>query len=122
MKVVALALLVTAMASANAQTVILYSQADAHEAQRIHRLAMTYSIVMRDVEIPPGEPWRATVAGWIRDAKTILILWSANAANSAELAPEWRMALASGARVVPIMLDATPMPAELAERQAVDWR
>ena len=122
MKVAALAALVLAMGTANAQTVILYSQRDAREAQRIHRLAIMYSVVLRDVEIPPGEPWRATVAGWIRDAKTVLILWSANAAESDELAAEWRMALASPARVVPVLLDATPLPGELAGRQAVDWR
>jgi len=121
-KVAALAALVFAMSTANAQTVILYSQRDAREAQRIHRIAVMYSIVLRDVEIPPGEPWRATVAGWIREAKTVLILWSANAAESDELAAEWRQALASPARVVPVLLDATPLPGELAGRQAVDWR
>lgn len=102
------------------QTVILYSHVDIAEAQCVRSLVQTYDQVRTDADIRPGDPWRQTMAGWIMNARTVIVLWSAAAAASAEVAPEWRMALAAGARVVPMMLDATPLPPELAARQAVN--
>lgn len=117
-----IALLALAAAQAQAQTVILYAHADSERAEWVRGLARTYDLVLIDADIRPGEAWRQTVAGWIANARTIFILWSAAAAQSIEVGAEWRQALASGARVVPIMLDWTPLPGELAARQAVDWR
>lgn len=122
MRAAAFALLMLVLIPASAQTVIVYSHADADAAQRVRQIARAYDVVLIDGDIQPGEPWRETVAEWILRARVILILWSARAAASAEVAPEWRMALASQARIVPVLLDSTPLPAELAARQAVDWR
>lgn len=122
MRAPVIGLLVLAAAQAQAQTVILYSHVDRAQAERVRGLASAYDVVLVDAAIKPGDPWRQTVAGWIANARTIVILWSAAAAQSPEVAAEWRQALASGARVVPIMLDSTPLPGELAARQAVDWR
>ena len=122
MRAAAFALLMLVLLPASAQTVIVYSHADADAANRVRQIARAYDVVLMDGDITPGEPWRATVAEWIASARTIVILWSAAAAQSPEVGAEWRQALASGARVVPIMLDSTPLPGELAARQAVDWR
>lgn len=121
MRAAVFALLMLVILPASAQTVIVYSHADADHAKRLRDIARAYDVVLMDGDIEPGEPWRATVADWISRARVILILWSANAAKSAEVAPEWRMALATRARIVPVLLDRTPLPAELASLQAVDW-
>lgn len=114
-------LLCLACVPAAAQTVIVYSHVDRTEALQVRHLVQAYDRVSMDVDLEPGVPWRPTLAGWILRARTVIVLWSASAAASAEVAPEWRMALAGSARVMPILLDATPLPPALAERQAVDW-
>lgn len=116
------ALLAAAPLAAPAQTYIIYSHLDASQALRLRRLAMAYDAVGIDTETRPGDAWRPTIAASILAARTVLVLWSANAAASHELAPEILIALASRARVVPVMLDNTPMPPDLAARHGVDWR
>lgn len=108
--------------AAQAQTVILYARADAEAAERARALASAYDQVLIDREIPPGLPWRVVIASAITQARTVLVLWSARSAASVEVGAEWRLAAASGVRLVPVLLDDTPMPAELGARQAVDWR
>jgi len=46
-------------------------------------------------------------------------VWSESAASSAEVGAEWRQALAAGRRVVPVVTDSAPLPAELGQRQLV---
>lgn len=108
--------------SAQAQTVILYARADAQHMERVRGLARAYDDVLVDREIPPGLPWRVVIAAAITQARTVLVLWSARSAASVEVGAEWRLAAAAGVRLVPVLLDDTPMPAELGSRQAIDWR
>jgi len=118
-------LLLQLAAAAPAQTVLVYARADQAQAQRVARLAGVYDPVWLDQDLTPGTDWRRQVARRLLDAKCILVLWSARAAASLEVAAEWRIALATDpavTRVMPVLLDDTPMPAELAARQAVDWR
>lgn len=116
------AMLAVAAPNAAAQTYIIYSHRDAAQAVRVRRLVLAYDAVGIDTETRPGDAWRPTIAASILAARTVLVLWSANAAASRELQPEILIALAASARVVPVMLDNTPMPPELAARQGVDWR
>lgn len=48
----------------------------------------------------------------------VLLLWSERAAQSVEVAAEWRQALACRRRVVPVVVDAAVLPGEL---QGVQW-
>ena len=75
-----------------------------------------------DLIADPGVTWRTVIAGKVCTARMVLVLWSALAAASPEVGAEWRHALACGRRVVPAMLDETPMPGELGARQGIDWR
>lgn len=118
---VASALILAAM-PAHALTVLLYSRVDAAQAEEIRSIARAYDTVWFDGDLRPGDEWRPTVAEQISRADTILILWSQHAARSPEIAAEWRMALASKARVIPVLLDATALPPELALRHWIDWR
>lgn len=108
--------------AAQAQTVILYSRADSAHMERVRGLAKAYDDVLIDREIPAGMPWRVVLAHAVIGARTVLVVWSARSAASAEVGAEWRLAAAAGVRLVPVLLDDTPMPAELGARQAIDWR
>lgn len=119
---IALLGLLLAGTHASAQTVLLYSRADAARMEQARQVASLYDATLIDRDVPAGASWRAVIATAIGNARMILIVWSARAAASPEVAAEWRMAIASGARVVPVLTDDTPLPPELAARQAIDWR
>lgn len=117
----ACALLAAALAASpvHALTVILYARQDRPVVDCLARLAAIYGPVWTDAQIRPGDPWRRSVAQAIGAADVVLVVWSAAAASSAEVGAEWRQALAAGRRVVPVVADAAPIPAELGHRQWV---
>lgn len=101
-------------------TVILYSSLDVRCQAPVAALASVYGPVVDYRAQQPGTIWRPYMAAKIAKADVVLVLWSSAAAQSSELAPELRMAYAARGRLVPILLDSTPMPAELGARQAVN--
>ena len=103
----------------HALTVILYARQDRAVVDCLARVAAIYGPVWTDAQIRPGDPWRRSVAQAIGAADVVLVVWSAAAASSAEVGAEWRQALAAGRRVVPVVTDAAPIPAELGHRQWV---
>ena len=103
----------------HALTVILYARKDRPVVDCLARLAAIYGPVWTDAQIRPGDPWRRSVAQAIGAADVVLVVWSAAAASSAEVGAEWRQALAADRRVVPVVTDAAPIPAELGHRQWV---
>jgi hypothetical protein len=121
-RIVAALVLAVAACAASAQTVIVYARADAVAADRVRRLTAAYDPVLMDVDLPAGILWRPALALALAQVQTVIVVWSARAAQSSEVGAEWRHAVASGVRVIPIMLDDTPMPGELGARQAIDWR
>ncbi len=114
--------LVLAAASADAGTVVLYSRADADHARRAQVLARAFAPVFIDRDLKPGVPWRATIAQAICAADVVLLVWSARAAASVEVEREIETVRRCGVRVVPVLIDDTPLPADLAGVQGVDWR
>ena len=117
----ACALLAAALVASpvHALTVILYARQDRPVVDCLARLAAIYGPVWTDAQIRPGDPWRRSVAQAIGAADVVLVVWSESAASSAEVGAEWRQALAAGRRVVPVVTDAAPIPAELGHRQWV---
>lgn len=113
---------VLAAAPVQALTVILYARADSAAMHRARLLARAFGPVWVDLDLQPGQPWRRAIAQRVCAADRVVVVWSQYAAGSVELAAEWRQALACGRRVVPVLLDASPLPPELGARQAVDWR
>ncbi len=120
--ILALAALADLATSAHAQTTVLYSRLDTPQALRALALARVYDRAGIDLAVQPGAQWRPTIAAAICRSRAVLVLWSAHAAASAELAQELATARQCRARLVPLLLDNTPLPAGLAELQAVDWR
>lgn len=109
-------------ALAAGQTVVIYSRADAAQAHRAQQLAAVYGPALIDRQLQPGAPWRATIAEWICSADRVLLLWSAHAAASAEVRREIDTALVCRVPIVPVLLDAAPLPGIVADVQAMDWR
>ena len=107
---------------AQAQTVILYSRADSAQAHRAQQLAAIYGPALIDRQLQPGVPWRASIAAGICSAERVLLLWSERAAASVEVTREIHTALVCRVPVVPVLLDATPLPGLVADVHAVDWR
>ena len=120
--IVALLVLLLSTGHVSALTVLIYARADAGQVERAVRLVRSVDETWHDRDLVPGEPWRTVIAGRICTADRVLVLWSERAAASVEVAAEWRLALACGRVLVPVLLDSTPMPADLGARQAVDWR
>ena len=79
--------------------------------------------VFRDVDsIPPGSRWRAVIADAITQCHVFLLFWCRHSARSRAVASECQQAVAFQKRIVPILLDSTPLPSHLAEYQWVDIR
>lgn len=115
-------LLLLLAGQASAQTVILYSRADAAQAQRANALASVYGPSVIDRQLQPGVAWRATLAKEICGASVVLLVWSELAAASAEVRREIDTALVCRRQIVPVLLDSTPLPGLVGDVQAVDWR
>lgn len=105
-----------------AQTVIVYSRLDAPQAARAQRLARLFDQVLIDTDLPPGVPWRPALELGICRSDRVLLMWSRRAAASAEVAREIQTARLCGVPVVPVLLDATPLPSDVGRLQAIDWR
>jgi len=65
------------------------------------------------VDIEYGSDWQEALARAIRQCERVLVFWSLAASTSEWVEREWRMALQAGKRIVPMLLDKTPLPAEL---------
>lgn len=66
-----------------------------------------------------GDRWKDALQEALRRCERVMVFWSRAAAASEWVEREWRCALELGKRIVPTLLDLTPLPAELAEFQAV---
>ena len=65
------------------------------------------------VDIDYGSDWQEALASAIRQCERVLVFWSLAASTSKWVEREWRMALQAGKRIVPMLLDKTPLPMEL---------
>lgn len=69
--------------------------------------------------IPDGALWRPEIYRKLRAAFRVLVFWSANAASSSWVRREYRYAARHKVPVVPVLLDSTALPSELARYQAL---
>ena len=65
------------------------------------------------VDLEYGKNWQAALAAAIRKCERVLVFWSAAAATSEWVERGWRAALKARKRIVPLLLDETPLPSEL---------
>jgi hypothetical protein len=79
--------------------------------------------VFRDVDnIPPGAKWMLALADELDNATAVYVFWSRHARASTWVKKEYGSAVENGKRVVPVLLDRTPLPEDLGQYQAIDLR
>ncbi len=72
--------------------------------------------------ILPGNRWPERLATALAEASTFIIFWSRHAPRSEALNGEWQSALAAQKEVVPVLLDATPLPEPLRACRNVEFK
>jgi hypothetical protein len=70
-------------------------------------------------DIPPGMPWKETHSTVIKFAALLVLVWSKHAASSEHVTREWRLALEAGVKILPVLIDDTPLPEELSHIHAL---
>jgi TIR domain len=86
-------------------------------------LRATKDLVFQDVDaITPGSRWRPQIEEALGVAQLIVLFWCYHSSRSAEVRKEYELAVTTGKDVLPVLLDATPLPKELNEFQWVDFR
>jgi TIR domain-containing protein len=77
----------------------------------------------QDVDsIPPGDIWREVIFTTIKSARSVIVFWSRNSAASAAVRAEWTQGVHLNKRIIPVLLDSTPLDPRLAKYQWLDWR
>jgi hypothetical protein len=86
-------------------------------------LRVTDARVFRDREsIRAGDAWWPAIESAIAQSTECLVFWCEHAASSAAMSREMDLAIRLSKRLVPILMDDTPLDGRLRELQAVDMR
>jgi hypothetical protein len=103
---------------------VSYSRADASlVAPVVKLLRANQSLVFQDIDnIVPGKRWRGELERGLAQSHLVVVFWCSHASRSDEVAKEWQAAIAQNKDLLPLLLDATPLPAPLGEFQWIDFR
>lgn len=86
-------------------------------------LRATRDLVFQDVSgLTPGMKWREQMEEALRVANLVIVFWCHHSSRSEEVRKEYELALGTKKDLLPVILDATPLPKELTEFQWVDFR
>jgi len=86
-------------------------------------LRASQALVFRDADtIRPGKKWHEEIHKAIKDASVVVIFWCHHSSLSEEVEKEFRTAITLNKDILPLLLDMTPLPPELAEFQYIDFR
>jgi hypothetical protein len=112
------------MPSQSTNVFVSYSHADASlVAPVVKLLRVNESLVFQDVDgIQPGKRWRREIARGLAESHLVVLFWRDHASRSDEVSREWKAALDQEKDLLPLLLDATPLPPELVEFQWIDFR
>jgi hypothetical protein len=107
--------------------VISYSRADQAQVRAIVRLLRGAfrdidRAVYWDDDFEPGEDWFEQIKQHIDGSPQLFVFWCAHSAGSAQVRRELAYAIDRRKRVVPVLLDGTPMASELAGIHGIDLR
>ena len=100
---------------------VSYSRKDSARVQQaVELLEAGGAEVFRDIDdIQFGDRWEDVIKAKLAEAERVLIFWSQHALRSEWVGREWSIALAMDKRLVPVLLDDTPMPPELSQFHAL---
>jgi hypothetical protein len=86
-------------------------------------LRASQALVFLDADgLQPGKKWRGQLEAAIQDARVVVVFWCHHARASNEVRKEYEAAIAQQKDVLPLLIDDTPLPPELAEYQYIDFR
>lgn len=100
---------------------VSYSRKDSTQvAKAVELLEAGGADVFRDLDdIQYGDRWEDVIRTKLAEAERVLVFWSMNAQISEWVEREWMVAISMQKRVVPILLDQTPLPPELGQFHAL---
>ena len=77
--------------------------------------------VLWDGAIEPGQLWEDVLLDWLDTADQAYAVWSKNAANSDWVDLELDLLVSQSTKIIPLMLDDTPLPDALRSRQGIPF-
>ena len=112
------------MPSHSTNVFVSYSHADVSlVAPVVQLLRVNKSLVFQDVDgIQPGKRWRGEIAKALTESHLVVVFWCDHAQRSDEVSKEWNAAIEQEKDLLPVLLDATPLPSALDEFQWIDFR
>jgi TIR domain len=112
------------MPSESTNVFISYSRADALLVSPVVKLLrVNKSLVFQDIDaIQPGKRWQGEIAKALAESNLVVVFWCTHASRSNQVSKEWHAAVEQKKDLLPLLLDTTPLPPELAEFQWIDFR
>ena len=100
---------------------VSYSRKDSDRIQQaVALLEAGGAQVFRDIDdIKFGDDWEEVITRTLQECERVMIFWSANAKASEWVGREYTIALTQQKRMVPVLLDSTPLPPELSRYHAL---
>ena len=110
-----------------ATLVISYSRADQAQVRAVVSLLQgalsdVEKAIFWDGQLEPGEPWFQQLKTHIDAAPQLFVFWCGHSSSSTEVRREFVYALQQRKRVIPVLLDDTPLADELAPIHGIDLR
>jgi hypothetical protein len=82
-----------------------------------------YDFVFQDTaNLEAGRDWKVQIDTAISESERLFVFWCEHSVQSDQVRHEYELALSFKKTVVPILVDATPLPATLSQIHAVDIR
>jgi hypothetical protein len=103
---------------------VSYADVDRHYVERELEMAEVFEarVFFAPRSIPKGSRWEQHLTKNVRRCSKMIVFWCEHASSSSWVKREYQMAIGLGKRVVPVLLDNTEVPPDLAARQGLDWR
>jgi TIR domain len=95
-----------------------------HSSRAIVKLLrVNKALVFQDLDsIELGKRWREQAGRTLAEAHLVVSFWCVHSSHSSKVESEYKSALERGKDLLPVLLDATPLPVDLTEFQWIDFR
>jgi hypothetical protein len=112
------------MPSKSTNVFVSYSRADVLLVSPVVKLLRTNkSLIFQDIDsIQPGKRWQGEIAEALAESQLVVVFWCTHASQSNAVSKEWQAAIEQKKDLLPLLLDTTPLPPQLAEFEWIDFR
>src|SRR5690349_8037736 len=104
---------------------ISYCHEDAKLVSPITKLlgAIRKDLVFQDTkDIEPGEKWEEKLVSALDEAEIVIVFWCKHSAKSKYVRKEYNKAIKTQKKIIPVLLDDTPLVRRLKKYEFSDWR